>query len=132
MVRPHSETTPKSPLVIPELNGALLESGPRLVASPNCSTTINALVAAPLHRAFGLSRMIAATYQAASGAGRDALLELDGESRAQLAGEAYAVEVFPEGLGFNFIPRIGEEGADGETDEERKFRDECGRARALG
>src|SRR5205814_10493996 len=57
------------PLVVPEVNGALLEARPPLVANPNCSTIALVLALAPLARAAGLERVAVATYQAVSGGG---------------------------------------------------------------
>lgn len=64
------------PLVIPEINGHLLQQGPRLIASPNCTASIMVMALAPLHRAYTIKRIVASTYQAASGAGYKGLEEL--------------------------------------------------------
>lgn len=67
---------PGVPLVIPEINGHLLASRPKLIASPNCTASIMLMVLAPLHRAFTIKRIQASTYQASSGAGKKGLEEL--------------------------------------------------------
>lgn len=64
------------PLVIPEINGYLLEARPRLIASPNCTASIMVMALAPLHKAYTIKRIVASTYQAASGAGYKGLEEL--------------------------------------------------------
>jgi len=64
------------PLILPEVNGYLLEKKPSLIACPNCIVAILLMVLGPLHKAFEISRMQIATYQAASGAGKEGLLEL--------------------------------------------------------
>jgi len=69
------------PLVVPEVNGELLDARPDLVANPNCSTIAIVMALAPLHRAAGLERVTIATYQSVSGAGREAVVpELDQQS----------------------------------------------------
>ncbi|MAG56119.1 MAG: aspartate-semialdehyde dehydrogenase [Planctomycetes bacterium] len=109
------------PLVIPEINAAALRGHRNLIANPNCTTIVNAMAIAPLHRAFGLERMVVASYQAASGAGAAGLDELWQGARAILDGAAPAAEVFPAPLAFNVVPLIGTAAADGGTDEEAKM-----------
>ena len=60
---------PQVPLVVPEVNGDLLDAKPGLIANPNCSAAILAVALAPLHRIAGLESVVVATYQSASGAG---------------------------------------------------------------
>lgn len=64
------------PLVIPEINGHLLMAKPNLIASPNCTASIMLMALAPLHKAYKIKRIVASTYQAASGAGYKGLEEL--------------------------------------------------------
>lgn len=66
----------KVPLVIPEINGHLLKQSPNLIASPNCTASIMLMALAPLHKAYKIKRIVASTYQAASGAGYKGLEEL--------------------------------------------------------
>lgn len=126
---------PDCPLVVPEVNASELDRIPKgIVANPNCTTMVCMPVLAPLHAEAGLRRVVASTYQAASGAGLAGTAELDeqfqaiGEKAAALAldGEALTfppARVFPGPLAFNVIPHAG--GFDGdETTEELKFRDE--------
>jgi aspartate-semialdehyde dehydrogenase len=118
---------PDVPLVVPELNGHLLQRGTRLVANPNCSTIQMVMALAPLHGAWGLRSVKVATYQSASGAGARALTELLEGTRQHLEGGLETTHVFPHPLAFNVIPQVGEFDASGESVEERKMRDETRR-----
>ena len=60
--------SPDSPLIVPEINGDSLVPGHRIIANPNCSTIIAAIALWPIQKALGIERVVAATYQAASGA----------------------------------------------------------------
>ena len=97
---------PDVPLVVPEINASALENHQGIIANPNCSTIILVMALAPLHAAAGLRRVIAATYQAASGAGQRAMDELVESTRAQLAGEPFEREVLPHSLTFNLFPHV--------------------------
>ncbi len=111
---------PQVPLVVPEVNGELLDSAPPLVANPNCSTIQLTVALAPLHRAFGLRRVHVATYQAASGAGRALVDALRSQSAAVARGERPQTASYPHPLAGNVVP--GGWRADGDaTEEERKI-----------
>ena len=129
---------PEVPLVVAEVNPEALASIPKgIVANPNCTTMAAMPVLKPLDAAAGLRRVVAATYQAVSGAGLAGVAELDGQVRA-VADEARALTfdgdaaVFPEPakfarpVAFNVLPLAGSivEDGTGETDEEQKFRNE--------
>ena len=92
---------PAIPLVVPEINGALLRERPSLVANPNCTAAIMTMALWPLHKISPVKRIVAATYQAASGAGAAAMAELEASTRAYLAGESYAPKVLPHPYAFN-------------------------------
>lgn len=65
------------PLVIPEINAADIADASRsIVSTPNCTTTVVLMAIAPLHRQFGLDRMVISSYQSVSGAGQAGLDEL--------------------------------------------------------
>ncbi len=64
------------PLILSEVNGYLLEEKPKLISCPNCIVAILLMVLGPLHKAFKIEKMQIVTYQAASGAGKEGLLEL--------------------------------------------------------
>jgi aspartate-semialdehyde dehydrogenase len=91
------------PLVVPEVNGDLVESHRGIIANPNCVAIIAAVPLWPLHRAFSIRRVIAATYQAASGAGAAAMEELRQSTRAALAGEQFAPRVLHHPYAFNLF-----------------------------
>lgn len=94
---------PEVPLVIPEVNpdAALRHRG--IIANPNCTTIIGITPLWPLHVQNPIRRIIAATYQAASGAGAAAMEELKASTRAALDGETYANTVLPHPYAFNLF-----------------------------
>lgn len=108
---------PAVPLVVPEVNGDLITAGQKLYANPNCVAAIMAVALWPLHEAAGVRRIIASTYQAASGAGAAAMEELEVSTRAYLAGQTYEPKVLPHPYAFNLFSHntaIGPEGYNGE------------------
>jgi aspartate-semialdehyde dehydrogenase len=108
------------PLVVPEVNAAAVGDA-RLIANPNCTTAILVVALAPLHRAFGLKRVIVSSYQAASGAGAEGMTELEEESRRVLVeGAEPRAKVFAHPLAFNLIPHIDAFQPNGYTREEMK------------
>jgi aspartate-semialdehyde dehydrogenase len=90
-----------TPLVVPEVNAAAMEGHRGLIANPNCTAAIMIMALWPLHQVNPLQRVIAATYQAASGAGAAAMQELEQSTRAYLAGEAFTPKVLPHPYAFN-------------------------------
>jgi aspartate-semialdehyde dehydrogenase len=92
---------PDVPLVIPEINpeAALTHQG--VIANPNCSTIIAITPLWPIHKVNPIKRVIAATYQAASGAGAAAMEELEAATRAFLAGEPFEQKIIPHPYPFN-------------------------------
>jgi len=113
---------PDVPLVIPEINPDDVEDNEGIIASPNCATIIGLLPIWPLHQAFGLTRVLASTYQAASGAGKPGLDELEREVRCVVSDEPVGdTKPFPHQLAFNVIPQIESEQEDGYTGEEMKM-----------
>lgn len=122
---------PNCPLVIPEVNpDALSDITPgrgAIVANPNCSTIIMLLAANPIHRQCGVKRLIVSTYQAASGAGQEAMHELENQSRDVLAGKPAQPRIFTEPCAFNVFSHntpVDEHGFNGE---EAKMRTETRR-----
>jgi aspartate-semialdehyde dehydrogenase len=120
---------PAVPLVVPEINGALvpeLNAGAAggIVANPNCSTIQIALPCAALDRAVGLREVHATTLQAVSGAGQRGRAELAAQAAELATGERAdarrAGTVFPRRIAANAVPAIGELGADGYFEEESK------------
>src|SRR5579864_209600 len=107
------------PLVIPEIN-AEAARGHRLIANPNCTMAVAAMALWPLHRAFGLKKVIVASYQAASGAGADGMSELIAGAGDYLAGRPLPRNVFAHPLAFNVVPQIDRFHENGYTFEEMK------------
>ena len=134
---------PDCPLVVPEVNAHELDRIPKgIVANPNCTTMVCMPPLAALHREAGLQRIVASTYQAASGAGLAGTAELDEQVRAlwekapALTFDGAALEypphkVFPDRLAFNVLPHAGTFDGD-ETTEEIKFRNESRKILGIG
>jgi aspartate-semialdehyde dehydrogenase len=91
------------PLVVPEVNEGAIASHRGIIANPNCVAIIAAVPLWPLHRAIGISRVIAATYQAASGAGAAAMAELRNATGAYLAGRDFTATVLRHPYAFNLF-----------------------------
>ena len=94
---------PNVPLVIPEINPEALRAHQGIIANPNCSTIIGITPLWPIHRVNRIRRVIAATYQAASGAGAAAMQELTESTRAYLADKPYQNTVLPHPYAFNLF-----------------------------
>lgn len=114
---------PACPLVVPEVNAHALDSIdlPAIIANPNCSTIIALMAVTPIHRALGVERMVAATYQAASGAGAAAMAELESQARAFANGEPFDTRIFGRQYLFNVFSHNSAVGEDGFNEEERKL-----------
>ena len=115
---------PDVPLVVPEINADALDNHKGIIANPNCSTAIALMGLYPLHKAFGLKRFFASTYQAVSGTGAEAMRELDTQVRAWVKGEASPPKVYPHTIAFNLIPQVDSFQEDGYTKEEMKMLNE--------
>lgn len=108
------------PLLVPPINVGRY-AGERLIANPNCSSAIALMVLGPLHQAFGLESAIISTYQAASGAGQPAMLELRERARRfSDYGQDNSSENFAHNLAFNVIPQVDVFEENGYTREEMK------------
>ncbi len=117
---------PEVPLVVPQVNAEDLDWNKGVIANPNCTTAIMLEAVAPLHKAKGLKRLIASTYQAASGAGAPGLDELEGQIRAYAKGEPLVVKAFQHQLMYNLIPHIDKfDETNWYTLEELKMRNEA-------
>jgi aspartate-semialdehyde dehydrogenase len=112
---------PGVPLVVPEINPHALGTHRGIVASPNCTTVVTVMALAPLHRAAGLRRVVATSYQAVSGAGVQGVEELRRQTLAWARGEAVVPRFFPHPIAFNLIPHIDRFGEGGYTGEEWKL-----------
>jgi aspartate-semialdehyde dehydrogenase len=112
---------PDVPLVIPEINPEALRRHKGIIANPNCSTAVALMAIWPLHRRFGLRQYIAATYQSVSGAGTEAVRELEAQVLAHTKGTVLPREVFPHQIAFNVIPQVDAFEPNGYTVEETKM-----------
>lgn len=114
------------PLVVPEVNAYAVarykEKG--TIAGPNCSAIPIAVVARPIHDQCKIRRMVIATYQSASGAGKGGMDELAEQSRNLFNQKEMVTKVFPHRLAFNVIPQIDSFLPDGTTQEEAKIAEE--------
>ena len=111
---------PEIPLIVPEINASAYDPARRLIANPNCTTAIAVVALGPLHKAFGLKRVIVSTYQATSGAGAEGMAELEEQTRNVLDGKPAANSVFRHPIPFNLIPQIDAFQDNGYTKEEMK------------
>lgn len=104
---------PDVPLVVPEVNKHALKKHQGLIANPNCSTAQMVIVLKPIHDAARIKRVVVATYQAASGAGKEAVDELIAQTESLIAkqkfdglGEIFEPKYLPRQIAFNVIPQI--------------------------
>lgn len=109
------------PLVVPEVNQQDIPDNEGIIANPNCCTIPLTVVLEPLRRAAGLKRVVVATYQSASGAGKALLDELDEQTRAIAAGHAPEVRAYPHQLAHNVVPGGWPAEGDGHNEEEVKI-----------
>jgi len=115
---------PTVPLVIPEVNPEELKKHQGIIATPNCTATIMLMALAPLHKRKKIRRIIASTYQAASGAGASAMEELWEESRARLDGRPFSRKIFSKPYAFNVFTHNSRLHDNGYVDEEMKMLEE--------
>ena len=109
------------PLVIPEINPEAIATNKGIIANPNCSTIIGIVPVWPLHKANPVKRMVISTYQAASGAGHSAMVELEEQSRDILDGKEARCEAFPYQIAFNVFNHNSNLEANGYNAEEMKM-----------
>ena len=116
---------PDVPLVVPECNAEdALVAPRRIIANPNCTTIMMVVVLKPLEALSHITRIHVASYQSATGAGAQAMAELEQQYRDLSAGKPAKVEKFAYQLAYNVIPQIDVFLDDGYTKEERKMFDE--------
>ncbi len=97
---------PEVPLIVPEVNPEDIKWHRGIIANPNCSTIQMVVALKPLYDAAGIKRIVISTYQAVSGAGKEAMDELEEQTRAILEGKEITPKVFPYQIAFNVIPHI--------------------------
>lgn len=112
---------PTVPLVVPEVNPGAAAEHSGIIANPNCTTILMNVAVYPLHRVQPVQRIIAATYQSASGAGARAMEEVRLQSQAILDGKAPVPEVLPYPLAFNLFPHNSPMTETGYCEEEMKM-----------
>ena len=115
---------PEVPLVVPEINIEAAKVHKGIIANPNCSTAIALIGLYPLHKAFGLTRMFASTYQAVSGTGAEAMRELENQLKAWSEGKTMERKVYPHQIAFNVLPHVDVFQENGYTKEEMKLLNE--------
>lgn len=117
---------PRSPLIIPEINGHRIPTGPGIIANPNCSTIQMLVALGPLHRVARIKRIVVATYQSVSGKGKRGIDELFQQVRDIFRCVNIEKSVFAHQIAFNIIPSIDVYHEDGSCNEEIKMmRETC-------
>ena len=114
---------PDVPLVVPEINPRAIAgyTARGIIANPNCTTIVMAMPLKPLHDYGQVTRVVASSYQAVSGAGKKGIEELKRQTLAWAKGEAIEVKAFPQQIAFNLFPHIDEFQPNGYTKEELKL-----------
>lgn len=115
---------PDVPLVIPEINGEDARRHHGLIANPNCTTAVALMAIYPLHRAFGVRRVFAASYQAVSGSGARAIEELRQQVELAAQDRELTPQVYPHPIAFNVLPHVDVFLESGYTKEEMKMQNE--------
>lgn len=109
------------PLVVPEVNAHAIKNHKGIIANPNCSTAQLVLVLKPLHDEAKIKRIVVSTYQSVSGAGKEAVTELEDHTRYLLQGNLVEPKQFVRPMPFNVIPQIDVFTDNGYTKEEMKM-----------
>jgi len=119
----HFRMDPDVPLIVPEVNPEALAGYTKrnIIATPNCSTIQMLLALKPLHDLAKIKRVVVATYQSTSGAGKAAMDELFTQTRAIYVNDALVKEQFKKQIAFNVIPQIDAFMEGGDTKEEWKM-----------
>src|SRR5690349_11820254 len=114
---------PDVPLIVPEVNPEAIDGykAKNIIANPNCSTAQMVVALKPLHDAAKIKRVVVATYQSVSGAGKAGMDELFEQSRNIFVGDSAEAYKFTKQIAFNVIPHIDEFLDDGSTKEEWKM-----------
>ena len=112
---------PTVPLVVPEVNPQAAAAHQGIIANPNCTTILMAVAVYPLHQVQPIRRIVAATYQSASGAGARAMEEVKTQTQAILQGQEPVADLFPYPLAFNLFPHNSPLNGEGYCEEEMKM-----------
>ena len=114
------------PLVVPEINADTITKDTKIIANPNCSTIQMVMVLAPIHKAFGLKRLVVATYQSVSGSGMKGIDQLNSEENvgrdvARYVSTTEIKPAYPHQIYRNVLPHAGDFCDNGYTTEEEKL-----------
>ncbi|MEE2695364.1 MAG: aspartate-semialdehyde dehydrogenase [Pseudomonadota bacterium] len=114
------------PLIVPEVNpdDISLYKKEKIIANPNCSTIQMVLALKPIHDLFKITKIVVATYQSTSGAGKSAMDELFHQTLDVYKNKPLLPKKFPKRIAFNLIPHIDQFGDNGNTKEENKMIEE--------
>jgi aspartate-semialdehyde dehydrogenase len=114
---------PQVPLVVPEVNPHAIaqHTAKGIIANPNCSTIQMVVALHPIHKKYGIKRIVVSTYQAVSGTGKKAIDELFDQTRAMINFLEYDKKVYPHRIAFNCLPHIDTFLGNGYTKEEMKM-----------
>jgi len=114
---------PEVPLVVPEVNPHAVGEyrHKNIIANPNCSTIQMVVVLKPIHEVAKIKRVVVSTYQAVSGTGKEAIEELEQQTRAIFTQHDIKVDVYPHQIAFNCLPHIDVFLENGYTKEEMKM-----------
>ncbi len=105
------------PLVVPEINADAIGSKPEIIANPNCSTIQMVMALNPLHKRFGIKRIVVSTYQSVSGTGLKAIAQMKAERKGKLVENP----AYPHQIDMNVLPHIDVFMDNGYTKEEIKM-----------
>ena len=112
---------PNVPLVVPEVNPHAVDDHQGIIANPNCSTIQMVVVLKPIHDAARIQRVVVSTYQSVSGTGKEAILELETQTRNIFNQRDILCQVYPHQIAFNCLPHIDGFMENGYTKEEVKM-----------
>ena len=115
---------PEVPLIVPEINAEDIKNHKGIIANPNCTTAITLMALYPFHKTFGLKRIFASSYQAVSGTGAKAILELEEQVKQIVEHKPVQPQVYPHQIAFNVLPHIDSWLDNGYTREEMKMENE--------
>jgi len=110
---------PAIPLVVPEINASILTANDHIIANPNCSTIQLVMVLNPLHKKYGVKRVIVSTYQSVTGTGKEAVEQLEKEIKGEPCDKVYPYQIFK-----NALPHCDTFEDNGYTKEELKLTNE--------
>ena len=109
----------KHKLIVPEINGGDLEANDMIIANPNCSTIQLVMALSPLHKIYGVKRVVVSTYQSISGTGKKAVEQLENEEKGTEEEKAYPHQIYQ-----NTLPHCDDFTINGYTKEEMKLTNE--------